>query len=234
MPHIVITGITHGIGKAIAHAFLEAGFDISGCARNIEEIQQCAEEWKKTYDKQKIQLIPCDLSKPSEVETFAERVKAAFPTVDILINNAGIFLPGKLMDEPDGHLESLLSVNLLSAYKLTRHLLPALTGSQKAHIFNISSVAGQRAYENGGSYSITKYALTGFSENLRHELMTQKIRVTTVFPGATWSRSWAFSGLPESRFISAEDIAAMILATYRLSPSANVDTLTIRPLQGDI
>src|SRR5690606_30850575 len=152
----------------------------------------------------------------------------------ILVNNAGIFLPGKLMDEPDGHLESLLSVNLLSAYKLTRHLLPALTGSQKAHIFNISSVAGQRAYENGGSYSITKYAINGISKDLRNELITQKIHVTTAFPRATLNRTWAFSGMPESRYISAEDIAAMILATYPLSPSANVDTLTIRPLQGDI
>ncbi len=90
--------------------------------------------------------------------------------LDILVNNAGCFIPGKISEEPDGVLEKLMDTNLYSAYYLTRGLLPLLKKSNKGHIFNMCSVASILPYENGGSYSITKYALLGFSKCLREEL----------------------------------------------------------------
>ena len=178
--------------------------------------------------------LKADLSRKTDVISFAKKVLEEFETIDVLVNNAGLFFPGKLADEPEGQLEHLMEINLYSAYHLTRAFLPSMKARQAGHIFNLCSVASLRAYENGGAYSITKYGLHGFSENLRYELMEDRIKVTAIMPGATWSRSWSSSGLPQSRFIKAEDVADMIWAVCQLSPQANVESIVIRPLQGDI
>ena len=102
------------------------------------------------------------------------------------------------------------------------------------HIFNICSVASLKAYPHGGSYSISKYALLGFSENLRDELKHTGIKVTAVCPGATYTPSWEGSGVHPHRLMEAEDVAKMLLAAYKLSPQANVDTIVMRPVKGDL
>jgi short-subunit dehydrogenase len=104
----------------------------------------------------------------------------------------------------------------------------------QGHIFNMCSVASLKAYPNGGSYSISKYALLGFSENLREELKPFSIKVTSVCPGATYTPSWEGSGVEPGRIMEAADIAAMIWGAYSLSPQANVDTIVLRPVKGDI
>ncbi|MEO6832882.1 MAG: SDR family NAD(P)-dependent oxidoreductase, partial [Chitinophagaceae bacterium] len=82
--------------------------------------------------------------------------------------------------------------------------------------------------------SISKYALLGFSENLREELKPRGIRVTAICPGATWSRSWSSSGIERERVMEANDIAEMLFATYKLSEKADVETIVIRPILGDL
>lgn len=98
----------------------------------------------------------------------------------------------------------------------------------------MSSTAGLKAYPNGGSYSISKFALRGFSVNLREELKPYNIKVTTVFPGAAYTDSWASSGIEEKRFMEAADIAKMVYAASGLSPQACVEDIILRPQLGDI
>jgi len=98
----------------------------------------------------------------------------------------------------------------------------------------MSSIAGLKAYPHGGSYSISKFALRGFSINLRDELKPYNIKVTTVFPGAAYTDSWAASGLERQRFMEAADIAKMVYAASQLSPQACVEEITLRPQLGDI
>jgi short-subunit dehydrogenase len=95
-------------------------------------------------------------------------------------------------------------------------------------------VASLAAYPNGGAYSISKYALLGFTKNLRRELQTTGIKVSAVIPGAAFTDSWKSSGLPAERFMEAEDIAHMIYATTQLSPQAVVEEIIMRPQPGDI
>jgi hypothetical protein len=90
------------------------------------------------------------------------------------------------------------------------------------------------AYPQGGSYSISKYALLGFSKSLREELKSYNIKVTAVMPGATLTDSWKDSELPEERFIPAEDIASIIYNTTLLSDRTVVEDIIIRPQAGDI
>ena len=157
-----------------------------------------------------------------------------FPVIDLLVNNAGTYLPGTIADEPDGLIEKMIGVNLYSAYYLTRHILPVMKAEKQGHIFNMCSIASLRAYPNGGSYSISKYALLGFSDNLREELKEHNIKVTSVCPGATYTPSWEGSGVEPGRIMEATDSAAMIWGAYSLSPQANVETIIMRPVKGDL
>jgi short-subunit dehydrogenase len=151
----------------------------------------------------------------------------------ILVNNAGIFLPGNVHDEDEGLLEDIMNVNLYSAYHFTRKLLPAMMKQKSGHIFNICSIASLQAYENGGAYSISKFALAGFSKNLREEMKPHGIKVTSVYPGAAYTDSWAGFVKPE-RIMEASDVAKMIYAAAHLSPQACVEEIVIRPQLGDV
>ena len=104
----------------------------------------------------------------------------------------------------------------------------------KGHIFNICSIASLNAYENGGSYSISKFALLGFSKNLLLELKDKGMKVTAVCPGAVYTNSWAGSGVDPKRIMEANDIAEMIYAATQLSPQAVVEDIVMRPLLGDL
>ena len=228
----VVTGATHGIGKTIAERLLAEGFSIAICARNSSDLDQLQLEWRTAYPDANVVTVSSDFSQKNEVIDFAEKVKAAFPTIQILVNNAGSFEPGALINEPEGQLEKMMDVNLYSAYHLTRRLIPVM--QEGSHIFNMCSVASLKAYPNGGAYSISKYALLGFSENLREELKPRRIRVTAICPGATRSRSWSSVDIEKDRIMETKDIADMAWACYTLSPQADVERIVMRPLPGDL
>src|SRR5690606_13534027 len=163
MPKAVITGATKGIGKAIADLLISNGFDIAICARNKEDLELQRELYLNAYPQRKVFIKSVDVSDESAVKSFADEIITTFGNVDVLVNNAGIFHPGNVLDEAEGQLMHTLQTNLLSAYHLTRKLVPYMIGQSRAHIFNMASIAGLQAYPGGGSYSISKYALLGFS-----------------------------------------------------------------------
>lgn len=233
MKNIVITGGSKGMGKAMAAKFAEAKNNIFICSRNEEELSQTAKELNEKY-KSNVQYFSADLSQKSEVLKFAEWLSKKNITVDILINNAGHFVPGSVYNEPEGNLEQMININLFSAYHLTRALLPGMMERRSGHIFNICSIAALKAYNNGGSYSISKFALMGFSKNLREEMKPYSIKVTAVFPGAVFTSSWEGANIPPSRIMEVEDIAEMIYAASILSPQACVEDIVVRPLLGDL
>jgi short-subunit dehydrogenase len=109
-----------------------------------------------------------------------------------------------------------------------------MMAAKAGHIFTICSIASLAAYPNGGAYSISKYALLGFTKNLRMELQPHGIRVTAIIPGAVYTDSWRGSGVSEQRIMEAEDIAKMIYSTTLLSPQAVVEEIVIRPQLGDL
>ena len=232
--NIIITGATKGIGRAAATLFASKGFDICACARNKQDLEALKSELSALNDKIKVYVQPCDVSKKSEVLAFAEFCLQNLGKVDILINNAGVFIPGTICDEKDGTLEQLIETNLYSAYHLTRSVAPEMKKNKKGHIFNLCSVASINSYDTGGSYAISKFALLGFSKNLRAELMQYNIRVTAVLPGAVLTESWAGTDLPESRFIAVEDVANLIYNAWEISDRSVVEEILIRPMLGDI
>lgn len=231
---ILISGGTKGIGLAVARVFAEREFDVYVCARTKTDLDAMGDLWATEYPRSRLFTHPCDVGKKSELLEFAEWTKGNLRSLDVLVNNAGIFLPGKITEESDGALETLMEINLFSAYHLTRALLPLMTQHRSGHIFNMCSVASFMAYPNGGSYSISKFALLGFSKVLREELKPLGIKVSAIMPGATWSDSWAGFQAEESRLMQASDVARSIWAAYELSPSAVVEEIILRPQLGDL
>lgn len=234
MPTAVITGATKGIGKAIAEKLLQQGFDVAICARTTNDLRDIHDEWERLFPERKIFVQNVDVQDKVQIKTFAKNVLDAFPKIDILVNNAGLYFPGNLATEPDDQLENLMATNLYSAYHLTRAILPTMKKHKAGHVFNICSVASLQAYPNGGAYSITKYAMLGFSDNLRYELRNDGIKVTAISPGAVWSNSWSGSGVAPERIMKTADIADMLWSAYGLSPQATVEHMVIRPQLGDL
>lgn len=231
---IVVTGCTKGIGLAIATTFARMGFNVAGCARNANDLSALQQTLQKENPTGTHTLVPCDVSKEADIATFTETVNRTYFSVDVLVNNAGAFLPGSIASEKEGTLEQTLYTNVISAYKITRAFLPGMIKAGIGSIFNMCSIASLHAYEGGGSYSISKFALLGFSKQLRHEMKPHRIKVTAVMPGATLTDSWAGAGLPEERFIKADDIAQTVKGIYELSDTADVEEIVVRPVMGDI
>jgi short-subunit dehydrogenase len=232
--NIIISGGTKGIGRAIAEKFAHEGGNIAVSARDSAALAAMHEHWATNFPSSKLLTFAADLSKKEEVNNFAAHVLQHWDSVDVVVNNAGTFIPGAIHEEADGVLETLIETNLYSAYYLTKAFMPTMLAAAQGHIFNICSVASIKAYPNGGSYAISKFALLGFSKNLREELMPKGVKVTAVLPGGTWSDSWKGVELPESRLMQAADIADAIWGAYKLGPSAVVEELLIRPQLGDL
>ncbi|MEA3425167.1 MAG: SDR family oxidoreductase [Bacteroidota bacterium] len=230
---VIITGASKGIGKAIAEQFAAAGHTLFICSRSEKGLYDTVADLQTRYPQSTIKARPVDMSVQEEVKAFAAWC-LGFGTPDVLVNNAGQFMPGAVHNEPEGTLEQMIQVNLYSAYHLTRSLLPAMMKAQKGHVFNICSIASLHAYPNGGSYSISKFALLGFSKNLREEMKPYGIKVTAVSPGATMSASWDGFEIDPQRIMEAADIAKMVYAASQLSPMAVVEDIILRPQLGDL
>ena len=232
--NIVITGASKGFGRAIAETFAVQGHDLFLCSRNEVDLYKTLEALMQHYPGQTFKAMPADLSVQSEAEAFGNWVLGFGVPIDVLVNNAGSFEPGSVHNEPEGVLEKMMAVNLYSAYHLTRTIIPSMMERKEGHIFNMCSIASLHAYPNGGAYSISKYALAGFSRNLREEMKPHGIKVTAVYPGAAYTNSWAGSGIDPQRIMTAKDIAVMIHAASQLSPQACVEDIVMRPQLGDL
>ncbi len=234
--NIVITGASKGFGKAIAEVFAadKEGHHFFLCARNITELEATGKDLQERFAENKFYTKSCDVSDKASLQQFVEWIHSYSTSTDILVNNAGIYLPGSAYGEDDSVLEKMMNVNLFSAYHLTRMLLPGMINEKSGHIFNLCSIASIIAYPNGGAYGISKFALYGFSKNLREEMKPHGIKVTHVLPGAAYTDSWSGSGIDPQRIMEAADIAKMIHAAAQLSPQACVEEIILRPQLGDL
>ncbi|MEY4308434.1 MAG: hypothetical protein RL422_637, partial [Bacteroidota bacterium] len=178
---VIISGGSQGIGKALVKKFLSEGFAVFTCSRTGEKLKSLAAE----FNTPALHTFVADLSDKKQCQDFAGWVLGQTKSIDVVINNAGFFMPGQIQNEEEGVLERQIEANLYSAYHLTRAILPTLQTQKSGHIFTICSTASITAYTAGGSYCISKFALLGFTKVLREETKKQGIKVTAILPGAT-------------------------------------------------
>lgn len=232
--NIIITGASKGFGKSIAEKFAVNGWNVYMCSRTGKTLYQTRDELRQQYPSVKIEAKPFDLGSKTEAQAFGKWILSLNISIDVLVNNAGSFEPGSVYNETEGVLENMIAVNLYSAYHVTRTIISKMMEQKQGHIFNMCSIASLQAYTNGGAYSISKFALAGFSKNLREEMKPFGIKVTAIYPGAAYTDSWAGSGVDPKRIMESNDIAEMIYAAAKLSPQACVEDIVMRPQLGDL
>jgi NAD(P)-dependent dehydrogenase (short-subunit alcohol dehydrogenase family) len=230
---ILITGASQGIGAAVARAFAgEPGARLALVARSEERLTEVAEACRA--DGAEAAVFACDVADDAAVSGMADAVRERFGVPDVVVNNAGLFEPGGLLDTEAAAFRRQVDVNLTSAFLVTRAFLPAMVERRSGDLFFMASVASIRGYPAGAAYCAAKHGLLGLARAVREETKSHGIRVISLLPGATFTPSWEGAGLPEERFMPADDIAAALLSTYRLSRRSVVEEILLRPQLGDV
>jgi NAD(P)-dependent dehydrogenase (short-subunit alcohol dehydrogenase family) len=179
-------------------------------------------------------VFPCDLTDGVGVSAMAQAVRERFGTPTAVVNNAGAFTPGGILDLDEAAFTSQIHVNLTSAFLVTRAFLPPMLERGSGHLLFMASVAALRGYPGGAAYCAAKHGLLGLARAVREETREHGIRVTTILPGATWTPSWEGVDLPEDRFMPAEDIATAVHEAYCMSPRTVIEEIVLRPQLGDL
>lgn len=230
----IVTGGTKGIGKAVIMELAANGYHVSFCSRNESEIQDLLNELEEKYPHLHFHGMKADMENMSDVSDFAEFASKSHGRIDVLVNNAGLYIPSGLLDEQGDIFERQMRVNVYAPHFLSKYFASRMKEQGSGYIFNICSVASINPVLSAGSYSISKAALLSLSKVLRQELMQSGVKVTAIIPGSTLTDSWSGTDIPAERFILADDIAQSISSCLNMSAGANVEEIVIRPLKGDI
>jgi len=224
----VITGATKGIGKAIALKLWKEGYDLALVARSAEDLKKLQQELFSPGRKILTYAIDCSIKE--EVYRFLNQIKDDLGFVNVLVNNAGAFIPGSLLDESDETFEQQQDLNVNGTYYISKFFGKEMRLKRDGHIFNICSIASKAPVENGGSYSVTKAAMLSLNHVLRQELAPHNVKVTAFLPGATKTASWEGTTIPDEKFVQPADIAETLYTILNLSKGVNVDEVLITPL----
>ena len=231
-PLIVITGASQGIGAAIAAVFArEHPCRLALLARNRGNLEKVATACRKSGAD--AHVITCDATDPKSVESEAGRILAELGTPEVLINNAGRFFGAPFLETTTEQFDELVAANLRSVFLVSKAFLPSMVHEGRGHVFNMSSIAGLNPYPGGAAYRSAKFGVTGLSKVMRREMMEHGIRVTTVYPGATFTPSWDGSGIPKGVMMPPEDVAQVFFDAWRLGHGSVVEDLVLRPVGGD-
>jgi 3-oxoacyl-[acyl-carrier protein] reductase len=226
----VISGAGRGIGAGIARKF--AGLDASTvlCGRTPKPLHETANAISQAGGR--AQVVECDVTNLSSVESLAREVERAFGRVDILVNNAGIGgFGGPLHSLPPEQWENILNTNLRGVYYMIRSFAPMMMRARSGHIVNISSLAGKNALPNGAAYSASKWGLNGLSYSVAEELRAHNIRVSVVCPGSTNTELSPHQGKNTSKMLQPEDVAHVVAMLVTQAPQSFVSEVLLRPTQ---
>jgi NADP-dependent 3-hydroxy acid dehydrogenase YdfG len=230
---VLVTGGGRGIGRAIALRFAKEGARVAVAARTSSELDKVVAEINQAGGLGRAQQV--NVADHGSVEAAVYRaVEFTGGALDVLVNNAGVFdiKPFEQLDLATWrrHVE----VNLNGPFFVTSEALDALVEGDRAHVFNVSSIAGKRAFPGEVAYCTTKYGLRGFSDALREDLRSKNIRVSTIYPGAT--DTTIFKNVPgnwdRSKMNKPEDVAEVVWSAYNAPEGTDVSDLDVPPRRG--
>lgn len=229
---VIVTGGSDGIGRALIEALIRAGARVATCGRHYDKLYALQMEYSQVM----LHTMVCDVSHEEECRRFIKSTVDTFGVIDILINNAGISMRSLFDDADTDVIRRLMDVNFMGAVYCTKYALPYIR-KQMGTIVGISSTAGYRGLPGRSGYSASKFALQGWLESLRTELMDSGVHVMWVSPGFTSSniRNAALNSqgqgmgeglLDESKLMSAETCAKYILGAIEKRKRVLILTFT--------
>lgn len=228
-----VTGASRGIGFAICQELARQGHEILMTAKTPEGINKAAAEIQTETGRLPVVLAQ-DLTAVDAMKNVSAFVKQYGTELQNLVLNAGIYIDGSLATGSREAFEKQMEVNFYAIFNLVQTLLPMLDRSKPCRIILTGSTAGIEASTRVPLYSITKWALRGYAVNLRTELKKQKIAVTYLAPGGTYTDMWKEEGIDEERFMEPGDVAKMVAAVLSLSGRTNIEEIRMRPILGDL
>ena len=233
--YAVITGASSGIGAATATLLAENGYHVIAGARRRDRLDALA------ASNENIEAVELDVTDQSSVDVLASQLRGK--PVAVLINCAGGAFDAASVADADPEIwKKTFDVNVVGSVRMVKAITLLMSAHGRGHIVIISSTAGHRSYENGGSYVAAKFAETSLVETLRLELNGQPIRVTEIAPGMVKTDEFAkvrFNGDVDraakvyegvTRPLTAADVAESIRWSVMLPDHFNVDSMTIRPI----
>jgi NADP-dependent 3-hydroxy acid dehydrogenase YdfG len=233
--YAVITGASSGIGAATARLLADNGYHVIAAARRFDRLNEL------TKSNSEIETFVLDVTDQASVDALAKHLSGK--PVAVVINCAGGAFDFDPVTESDPEIwKKTFDINVVGSVRMVKALTPLMISHGRGHIVLISSTAGHRAYENGGSYVAAKFAETSLAETLRLELNGKPIRVTEIAPGMVKTDEFAkvrFSGDADraakvyegvTRPLTADDVAESIRWSVMLPDHFNIDSMTIRPL----
>lgn len=233
-----ITGASSGIGEACAWQFAKEGWNLVLTARRFDRLEVLAGELQARYQVKVVPLM-LDVSNRASLEKLTQSSPQYFKNVSTLINNAGLALGFKSIQE--GRLDEwdqMIDTNIKGLLYVTHSVLPGMLEKNEGHIINIGSVAGHWTYPKGNVYAATKYAVHALSESFRLDLNGTGIRVTEISPGMvetqfsevrlgdTEKAKAVYSGMTP---LTADDIAEAVLWCALRPLHVNIQDLVIYP-----
>lgn len=232
----IITGASRGIGLATAYKFAEQGSELMLIARSENKLKEVTGNIQKRYGV-KVIYSAADLSKPEEIERAFKTFQENFQKIDILINNAGRGIFNYIQNGSIKEWKEVIDLNLTGLIYLTHLSANLMIKQRRGHIINISSVAGRIGIPGWSVYCATKWAVIGFSESIRKELLKYNIKVTVIEPGVV-KTEWG-ENMPEEwviqrgqmKALTPENIADTILFVASQDENVSINELLIRPLE---
>ena len=237
----LITGATRGIGKAIAIRLAKAGFDI---ALNYRKENDDLTNTKSEIEKAGVDCLPVqgDISSFEDCERIAKEIFDKFGKIDVLVNNAGITKDMLLMRMKPEDFSSVVDVNLIGTFNMTRNVVPYMVKARSGKIVNISSVVGIEGNAGQANYSASKAGIIGFTKSLARELGSRNILVNAVAPGfietdmtAVLSdsvRDEIAKKISLKRMGTAEDVAGVV--EFLCGEASSYVTGTVIPVTGGL
>ena len=227
-----ITGSGRGIGSAVAKVLAAKGARVVVSARTEDEITMVAGEINAEGDS--ALAVRCDVRDAKQIAALVEQTRELWGDIDVLINNAGIAHFKRIVDTSEEEWDQMMETNLRSAFLCSKAVLPAMIERHAGHIINIVSVAGVQPYHKAGGYCASKFGLYGFTEVLRLETRNCGVKVTAVMPGATSTDIWGSRDVDFGRMMAPEDVARVILSVLEADDRAMIESVVLRPQEGDL
>ncbi|ULF79667.1 SDR family oxidoreductase [Vibrio alginolyticus] len=230
---IVITGASSGIGEAIARHFSDQGHALLLLARRVERLE--ALNLPNTLCEK------VDVTDKASFEAAIEKAEALYGPVDALVNNAGVMLLGQIDTQEASEWKRMFDVNLIGLLNGMQSVLAPMKARNSGTIINISSIAGKKTFPDHAAYCGTKFAVHAISENVREEVASSNVRVTTIAPGAVETELLSHTTSQDIKdgydawkvdmggVLAADDIARAVLFAYQQPQGVCVREIALAP-----
>jgi NAD(P)-dependent dehydrogenase (short-subunit alcohol dehydrogenase family) len=225
----IVTGGTKGIGRGIAESLVRAGVNVCISSRHEDEIERAVSELDDAGEGQVAGAV-CDVRDYDEVKALMAHAVAEFGGVDILINNAGIGVFGKVEELAPEDFRAVLETNLFGVFYCCHEAIPLMKKRGGGYIINISSLAGTNAHPQMAAYNASKFGLNGFSEAMMLEVRHDGIKVSYIMPGSVNTEFGGDEASAEKSWqLQPSDIARVVLDLLNHDERSLPSRVEIRP-----